>query len=171
MKKIIISTFLVFVMVFYITGCKKVACGPNEDDFTFSLTWGCYGISSYDSETGVLVKTNDATNPEEYMTTYYLTEEEKEQIFDLIMELDMESYPDVYNPHKDGLMSRPSMTLILSVNTMDFEKTITAEDIALSYETDNIKGQKFLYICKMIQDILMETEEWETLPEYEFLYD
>ena len=30
MKKIIISTFLVFVMAFYITGCKKVACGPNE---------------------------------------------------------------------------------------------------------------------------------------------
>ena len=91
--------------------------GMQSNGFSFNLTWGCYGVSSYDSETGILVKTNDATNPEEYVTTYYLTEEEKKQI------------------------------------------------------CDNVKGQKFLYTCKMIQDILVETEEWKELPEYEFLYD
>ena len=145
--------------------------GMLSDSFSFSLTWGCYGVSSYDSETGILVKTTDATNPEDYVTIYYLTKEEQQQIYDMIINLDVTSYPDEYNPHNDGVMSSPSMTLVLSVKTGDFDKTIMAEDIALSYETDNIKGQKFLYTCKMIQDILMETKEWEALPEYEFLYD
>lgn len=145
--------------------------GMQSNGFSFNLTWGCYGISSYDSETGILVKTNDATNPEEYVTTYYLTEEEKKQIYNLITDLDMEKYPDEYNPHNDGVMSSPSMTLVLSVKNGDFQKTIMAEDIALTYECDNVKGQKFLYTCKMIQDILVETEEWKELPEYEFFYD
>ena len=108
--------------------------GMQSNGFSFNLTWGCYGISSYDSETGILVKTNDATNPEEYVTTYYLTEEEKKQIYNLIEDLDMEKYPDEYNPHNGGIMSSPSMTLVLSVKNGDFQKTIMAEDIALTYE-------------------------------------
>ncbi|MDE6413378.1 MAG: hypothetical protein K2K42_05795, partial [Eubacterium sp.] len=140
------------------------------DSFSFSLTWDCYGVSSYDSKTGKLVKTTDATKPEDYVTTYELTAEQKQKIYDLIMNLNVTDYPDTYNPHADGVMSNPSMTLILSVNTDTVQKTITAKDIAYSYVSDNSEGQAFLSVCKEIRDILISTDAWKSLPEYEFTY-
>lgn len=141
------------------------------DHFTFTLTWGCYGVSSYDSKTGKLVKTTDAMNPKDYVTTYRLTVEQRRQIYALIEDLQVTGYPDTYDPHDGGLMSAPSMTLILSVRTDTLQKTIRAADIALTYEADNKKGRKFLTVCKAISDLLTETEEWKALPEYEFFYD
>lgn len=141
------------------------------DGFAFSLTWGCYGISSYDSTTGELVKTKEATNPEDYITYYYLNDAEKMRIYNLLMNLDVTSYPDIYNPQPDGVMSSPSMTLVLTVKTDTLNKTITASDIVMSYESQDSKGQKLLSACKSIQDILMATDEWKALPEYEIFYD
>ena len=151
--------------------CGKASSLPeNPEGFSFSLTWGCYGISSYDSETGKLVKTNHATHPEDYVSAYTLTDEEVSRIYDLIRELDIESYPDTYNPHGNAA-SMPPMTLILSVRTNTMQKTIAAENIALSYETEDKKGQAFLDVCRAIRDILTETDAWKALPEYEFHYD
>lgn len=183
MSLIIVSLLLVCAMAVNLTGCSADRAGDYKgetgnsgdfgtvDSFSFSLTWGCYGISSYDSETGKLVKTTDATNPEDYITTYQLTDTQKQQIYDLVKGLDVTVYPDTYNPQPEGFMSSPSMTLILSVRTDMVNKTITAEDIALTFEAQNAKGQKFLDVCKAIEDILIETEEWKALPEYEFFYD
>ena len=140
------------------------------DNLSFSLTWNTYGISSYDSATGKLVKTTDATNPEDYVTTLELDGTPLFEIWELLWELDIETYPDEYNPH-GGLASSPSMTLILTLREGDKVKTVRADDIALSYESDDPKGQKFLDTCKGIQDILTATEEWKALPEYEFFYD
>lgn len=140
------------------------------DSFSFSLTWGCYGASFYDSESGKLVKTKEATNPENYITAYRLTEAQKQKIYDLILNLDVTSYPDIYNPQKEGITSSPSMTLILSVKTDTLQKTITAEDIALTYASEDPEGQEFLSVCKAIRDILTETEEWKALPENEYIY-
>lgn len=137
--------------------------------YTFSLTWDVYGISSYDSESGTLIKTNDATNPEEYKTNLKLTEQQYSAIWELISDLDIESYPDEYNPHENGV-SIPYMTLILSVKADGIYKTVTAKETILSYETNNEKGQKFLDVCEGIKNILTETDEWKALPEYEFYY-
>ena len=150
---------------------------PNErpvatvDNFSFSLVWGCYGISSYDSETGELIKTTDATTPDDYVTTYHLTTQQKQQIFNLIKDLNVTTYPDIYDPHGGGLASSPSMTLVLSVKIGSAEKNITAADIALTYESKDSKGQNFLTVCKAIEDILTATDEWNALPEYEHFYD
>ena len=54
---------------------NTAALGSFES-FSFSLVWDCYGVSSYDSETGRLIKTTDATNPEDYITHCELTEEQ-----------------------------------------------------------------------------------------------
>ncbi len=142
----------------------------NYPNFSFSLTWNTYGISSYDSKTGTLIKTSDATNPKEYTTNLKLTEQQYSAIWKLIKGLDIESYPDEYNPHGNGA-STPYMTLILSVKADGIDKTITVKETMLSYEADNKKGQKFLDTCKGIRDILTATEEWKALPEYEFFYD
>ena len=138
-------------------------------DFSFSLTWNCYGVSSYDSKTGKLVKTTDATNPDNYVTSYNLTDAERTYIYQLLSKLDINSYPENYDPG-NGL-SKPSMTLILTVRADGTEQTIQAKNIALSYESDNEKGQAFLTACKTIRDILTATEEWNALPDYEYLYE
>ncbi len=139
-------------------------------NFSFSLTWNCYGVSSYDSKTGRLVKTTDATHPEDYVTEAFLTDEQLTKVYNLISEMEVSSYPDEYNPHGNAA-SKPPMTLILSVDMGDTEKTISAKNIAISYETNNEKGQTFLTACKTIIDMLENTEEWKALPEYEFFYD
>ena len=141
------------------------------DTFSFSLVWGCYGISSYDSETGTLVKTTDATNPADYITAYTLTDQQKQKILGLIVSLNVTSYPDDYDPHQGQLHSSPSMTLILSVKLGSIEKTITAADIAMHYESPDPRGQAFLSVCKEIEDILIATDVWNALPEYEHFYD
>ena len=68
-------------------------------------------------------------------------------------------------------MSSPSMTLILTVRIGDRLRQIRSEDIAISYEANNPKGQSFLTACDVIRGILTSTEEWKALPEYEFFYD
>lgn len=148
----------------------KAGAGNYKSDFEFSLTWGTYGHSSYDSETGELVKSKDATNPEDYTTNLRLTEQQYSAVWKLIKGLDIESYPDEYNPHGKGV-SIPYVTIILSVKSDETEKTITVEQTIASYETNDVKGQRFLDVCKGIRDILMETDEWKSLPEYEFYYD
>ncbi len=141
------------------------------EGFEFSLTWGCYGISSYSSTTGRLVKTTDATHKEDYITQYKLSEEERERIYALLQQLDVTSYPDNYNPHPDGLMSSPTMTLILTLVDGDVYKRISAKDIAIAYESADSRGQKFLDTCREIEQILTSTAEWKALPEYEFFYE
>lgn len=172
MKKI--GLIVALVVTIFCSACTNIKKSETNmgalEDFSFSLTWGCYGISSYDSETGKLVKTKDATYPEDYITNYKLTDEELEKIYELIKDLDVETYPNLYNPN-EGEMSSPSMTLILVVCDGEEEKMIAAKDIALSFDSGDRKGQKFLDTCETIRDILMETEEWKALPDYEFYYD
>ena len=92
------------------------------------------------------------------------------RIYELIKSLDVGSYPDIYNPHADGFASSPTMTLILSVKTDTLQKTISAVDIAMSYDSQNARGKRFLDVCKAIEDILTATDEWKALPDYEFYY-
>ena len=172
MKRIIIL-WLIFVMTLSVTGCNINGEIRNDadvpEDFSFSLTWNTFGISSYDSQTGKLVKTKDATNPEDYVTYYQLTDEDKAYVYDLIMELDVNSYPDLYDPGNGG--SEPSMTLILTVYMNGEIKNINARDIASDFASNNEKGQMFLDTCKNISELLMATEEWKALPEYEHFYE
>ena len=174
MKRLFILISLLFVCASVgLTGCQD-ASGYTDigslNSFSFSFTWNTYGVSSYDSTTGRLVKTSDATNPEDYITTYYLTDEEKQTIYDLIAGLDITSYPDSYDPQNGTVLTEPSITLILSVKTNTIEKTITAANIADIYEAESPEGQRFLQVCKEIINILTATEEWQALPEYEHLY-
>ena len=139
-------------------------------DFSFSLTWGICGVSSYDSATGRLVKTDDVADKENYETTHLLTAQEKLSIFKIVAALEVYSYPDDYNP-TEGKGSSPNQTLILSVSKGNYlPKTITASDVALSDATSE-KGQRFMDACQSIADILENTEEWKALPEFPYLYD
>ncbi len=171
MKKLLYLLLAIVMLLPCFSGCAERPL-PKErpTDFSFSLTWGVYGISSYDSRTGKLIKTKDATNPEDYVTYIKLPEEVLELIYKDLCALGVDSYPDEYDP--DPMMgSEPSADLILTVRKGDYVKTITAKDVSLSYESLSVKGKRFIDTCLAIRDILTETEQWKALPDYEFYYD
>lgn len=167
-----ITTILAAVLVLLFL----VSCGsepvPMPEDFEFTLNWGVYGISTYDSNTGDLRKTDDATNPADYITTLKLTEEEYEQVWDILSALDLDKFPDAPNLYDPGNgESEPSETIRLYVTYGDYEKMIFADNISLTHDADNRMGQQFLDACDAIVGMITSSEEWASLPEYEFLYD
>lgn len=182
MKKLLLILMSLIVLCFAVS-CSSEQKAGNEretdsktfedgEEFSFSLRWNVFGISSYDSETGLLVKQGrDVENPEDYTATYFLTDGQRKEIMSIISDLDIMSYPDDYDPHEGGLGSEPSMTLVLSVKTPEYEKTVSAVDIALTYKSDNKKGQRFLTACEKIRNILTSTEEWKNIPDSGVYYD
>ena len=167
-KTIFILLFVLLIFTACSTKNEPVADIPN--DFTFSLTWGCNGESFYDSNTGKLIKTTNATNPDEYITTLLLNEIQKESVRNILSNLDFTKYPAQYNPN-DKIESLPSMTLILTLQYGDTKKSITCKNIAISYESSIKDGQLFLTACSSLIDVITNTDEWKSLPEYEFFYE
>jgi len=166
MRKLTILLALAVAVACLLPGCGRTESAP--EGFSFALTWNAYGVSSYDSATGRLVKTTDATYPEDYVAAYHLTSRELARVWKLIRDLNVESYPDEYDPGAG--MSKPPMTLILTVRTAEGEKTIAARGINAGYESPDPKGQKFLDVCRAIEEILTGTKAWKDLPEFERLY-
>ena len=178
-KQITIEEGDLLIMAFYtkdvpIMECYPARFGKMVDnmvvvDFSFSFTWGTYGISSYDSKTGRLIKTSDVVNKEDYETTHFLTAQEKVRIFAIIEHLNPYIYPDEYNPNED-IATVPYQNLILSVDMYGGTKTITAKQVAFD-EPTNPKGKIFMDACKKIAHILENTNEWKALPDFPYLYD
>ena len=169
MKKLVCSACSIILLLSLTLGLT--ACGGGNrvpEDFSFAISWN-HGVTSYDSATGVLVKESDATHPEDYTTEYRLTEQELQMVWQLIQQLDIQSYPDQYDPNP-GKQSKPPTSLILTVRTAEGEKTIAARGINAGYESPDPKGQKFLDVCRAIEEILTGTKAWKDLPEFERLY-
>lgn len=165
---IICTVALIFVAVFSIVSFV-INQSENEPNYSFSLVWNTYGISSYDSKTGKLIKTKDATEPNRYITFLQLSEEQYAAIWELIEDLDIESYPDVYDP-TGNIYVTPYETLILSVKAEGIDKKVAVYENTLYFSSDE-KARKFLDVCRGIEEILTGTNEWKKLPEYEFFYD
>ena len=80
MKKLTINLIILSVLF---PALFLFSCSGKEtisENFDFSLQWNTYGESSYDSSTGKLIKTNDATHPELYETELILYDSKKEEI-------------------------------------------------------------------------------------------
>lgn len=161
---------LLFIILF--CGCSKEPekGGAMPEDFRFSLTWNTYGISSYDSASGRLVKTTDATVPENYVTTLNLTEKQLSEIWNIIDDLGIGNYPEEFDPF-DGAKSEPYRTIILSTVIDGAQKEIRCEEISLGSEGATKRGEAFLTAVSDIVNIIESTAEWRSLPDYEFVYD
>ena len=140
----------------------------TSNDFSFSLTWGYFGESSYDSSTGKLIKTNEATKPSDYITTLFLDCDQNKKIEKILTELDLTKYPALYDPK--CMVEEPQTTLILSVHHGSIKHCVTCKNISSTYESEDIEGQTFLSACKQIIDFITLTYEWKALPNREFLY-
>lgn len=146
-------------------------------DFSFSIVWDCYGISSYDSKTGKLIKTKDTTNISKYTTTYKMSKEELSRIYNILFSrIDINSYPDEYDPYNAPdaeirLVSTPSQTVIISVTANGRTKTVTCDEISFGVEGYDEHATEFIKAKSDIVNILTNTDEWQALPEYEVFYD
>ena len=72
-------------------------------DFSFTLEWDSNGRSTYNSLTGKLIKERWSFNPgvhtiSDYTTEYFLSDMSKAVIYYMIKELDLDSYPERYDP-------------------------------------------------------------------------
>ena len=143
--------------------------GLIPEDFSFAITWNCYGVSSYDSKTGILVKEKNASKPGDYTTKYTLSEEEKARIFKLVSIISIDSLDDI-DRTENTVVSIPPNTLYLTVRYGGTEKTIGAEDTAWLYISEDKRAGAFLDACATIIGILEETPEWQDLPDFENHY-
>jgi hypothetical protein len=143
-------------------------------DFSFFIVWNTYGISSYDSKTGDLIKDNNASDVSKYMTTYKLTDAELERVYRALAIID--DLPDEYDPYNDPsaenkISSKPSQTIMVTVTKNGKTKTVTCENVCLSGEGYDDNAKTFLLAVDVIKSILTNTKAWQKLPDYEFYYD
>ena len=169
MRKII-ALLLALPFVLSLASCRGTEVVTDvPDDFGIYMEWGCGGDSTYDSQTGKLVKQNIATDVDAYTTTFFLSDAQKTELYRLITEMQPETYPDKYNPIKG--MSAPSRTIVLSVTYNGTTKTIACGNVSLGNEPDGRQGKRFMAVHDALVGFVTQSEEWRALPEYEFLYD
>ena len=159
MRKIIALSLGVVFLIFSLTGCINTTTLPKEmpEDFSFSIVWGT--IHSYDSETGTLAKRQD----KEYTTTYMMSEEELQTVYNLIYKLNIEKYDDEIG-QDEFLGAAPSINMKLTVHVGDLEKTIIATGTAGFNSGKTLRAKKYAKTLAAIADILTATEEWQALP-------
>lgn len=155
--------------------------GPSEvpADFAFRFTWGCYGVSSYDSESGKLVKTSHATHPEDYVAGLTLQGDQRRRAWLLLSQLNWDSYPAEYDPYNPPdsdtrVASEPNRDLVLWFRAEGTEHSVSCRGICLDgagVRGYDAKARTFLQICDRLTGLLTGTPEWQALPDYEFYYD
>lgn len=139
------------------------------EDFSFSLNWGVEGISSYDSATGKLVKDNEAYYVAEFTTDYTFKALDMEYIYILLMDLNIDKYPDEYAPNVNPIS--PSEKIILTVRMGNKVKTVTVEAAAFFNDYSDRDATAFFYTCNTIAGMLEATDEWKALPDYDRFFE
>ena len=92
MKNFLSNSIVIVMMLSFVACSTKSLPEEMPEDFSFEITWGIYGVSSYDRKTGELVKTSHATNPDDYVTKYELSDENKKLIYDYIRSFPLNLY-------------------------------------------------------------------------------
>lgn len=157
------------------SGCRKdsnirESVTDIPSDFIFSLRWNVFGISSYDSATGELIKSSHSMNPDDYVTTLILSEEQKEAVRRILSTIDFTKYPAEYNPDDNSLTIPPNF-FILTVQYEDSNYSISCMNAIPSYAVKSKEGRFFLSACESIADIITDTDEWKVLPDYDTFYE
>ena len=161
------------------------------DDFYISFSWGPkwgpYELSSYDSLTGELVKVSaesfipqpEERTPDEYKTTYFLTDEQKKELYQKITDTDILSYPDIYKPYPEWeTLSQERVTVKVRYDNKEKEIVCYPYPAGImehpelnKIETDDEKANDFISLCNTIEKILTDSDEWKALPYYETYMD
>ena len=153
-----------------------IVTGDTPDfvpDFEIVLTWNAYGISHYDSKSGELIKTTDASRPEDYKTVHLLTDAERCAVWNLLTEMNFPKVPSNYLPNPE-IQSEPDTKIELTVNVGDQSSHIVSRGSAFSMIDDSEKGaeaRRFINAFNGLTELLENCDEWKALPDYEHYYE
>ncbi|MBQ7599937.1 MAG: hypothetical protein IJU57_04585, partial [Clostridia bacterium] len=88
--------------------------------------------------------------------------------------------PDIIYPYGENYFSEPSGMIVLTVRTADLYKTVTIRNIP-PYTTEMMLNdvnptasepdKAFLRACLDIENILMSSEEWSSIPDPDKMYE
>ena len=177
---IFVLAFIIFELIWFNRYSRKVIV---PEDFSISLSWGIYGISSYDSRTGNLIKELNPTglfgaSKDDFKAKYYLSDDEKEKIYKLLLDIDFDSYPSDYRPYEE-YWCLPMSLFRITVRYKGYEKAIYSEqfpgeilsrDYYQKIYTDK-RSYNFIRLYDTLVEILTSTEEWKTMPQYDHTFD
>ncbi len=177
---IFVLAFIIFELIWFNRYSRKVIV---PEDFSISLSWGIYGISSYDSRTGNLIKELNPTglfgaSKDDFKAKYYLSDDEKEKIYKLLLDIDFDSYPSDYRPYEE-YWCLPMSLFRITVRYKGYEKAIYSEqfpgeilsrDYYQEIYTDK-RSYNFIRLYDTLVEILTSTEEWKTMPQYDHTLD
>ncbi len=190
MLKRLLSILLCGLIFFGLTSCgtvqhKDVTSSPDTagielpEDFSFSIVWNTYGISSYDSETGKLVKASDATDVSKYTAYVKMSPNDLKTVYRaLFCDIDLTAYPDSYDPFNapdatSKVMSSPTQTVIITATANGVTKTVTCEKIVSGYTLQHCysdEAKAFWQTKLTIVNLIESFPEWQAFPDYEFFY-
>ena len=176
-----IALLLLFLFVF--SGCSA------GRDFSFIIRWGVGRGSVYNSATGLLVKAEQASEPDRFRTVLKLKREESAELSALADAIDLTLIPeipetyDMYSPPgvECGLREKPPMLIELTLRTDREEKHIRCVNVnslfSVSEETegDPVKpfdenGKALEAFLRRALEIILDSEEWLALPPSEAAY-
>lgn len=174
--------FILLLSVFVLTGCSA------GRDFRFVLRWGAGQGSVYNSESGLLIKTRQAADPDRFRTVLRLTGKERNELSALASAIDLAripEIPEIYDPYsppgtESGPREKPTVIVELTLWTEQGEKHIRCRNGSLllpdageaggsSPPPFDENGAAFEAFVRRALEIILGSEEWLSLPPYEVL--
>ena len=192
MKKRIIAIVIIAAAAVLCASCRATSRHANDpipgqdlsgtelpSDFAFSIVWNCYGISSYDSRTGKLVKTTDASDVRKYTSYVKMSDNELKLVYKyLCKDIDLKNYPAEYDPFNapDAVQrktSMPDQTIVVAVTAGGETRSVKCEKIMFGTMDDCYcpEARSFMQAVKDTVALITSFPEWEAFPEYEVFYD
>lgn len=168
MKKII--SFILLTSLILLCGCSRLRL-PRKmpTDFYFTVSWGFDG--HYDSRTKILSKGYNYDLEQECATELVLSEEDLEEIYKIIRRVRIDKEFKEYNPK--FFHSSPSPALGLNVFYENQVYSVIVEGAGLNDSMFFYKeGRRIARaIRKIVQNYIINTEEYKSLPENQLFYD
>ncbi|MBQ7063590.1 MAG: hypothetical protein IJM90_01680 [Firmicutes bacterium] len=162
---LLITAAATFIAVFFLI---RAAIRPKvPEDFSFTLTWGMNGISSYDSTSGKLVKSSIEADLEKYTTQLILDEGQRAEIYRMLKSLRLEQYPGSLDPFPDH-RSKPTTNIILTMTANGKTRSIVCHGIGLVPADQAPEGarRRLAETIESLIQFIAATPEWQSLPPY-----
>lgn len=167
--KILIIMFT--ITVFILTSCNLFS-KPNTqmpetmpDDFGFILDYGVTARNSLDTINGTYTK--DLVMAAPVTTDLRLTEDEMAEIYQMMRDIAILDYPDVYNPERDVEVS-PYVTYNIEITIAGQSKSIHWDDMGL---VTIAKATALRNLFERVHEIVVAKDEYKQLPPIQGGYD
>lgn len=168
--KIIIRLFILVFLLFAFVGCVSSKL-PDEmpEDFSFSIYWGFDG--EYDSNTKVLSNGFNYDLNIECKTELELSNEQLQEVYEIIKKAKIDIFDEVIKTkHEIGI---PSSDLKITISYGNEKYTVTLLNSYLNDDMDKyINGKQVgKAIKQIVENYIISSDEYKSLPENQLLYD